>query len=347
MDYESKKTFLINTAFTVTILFIIYFLSKFMLSFLLPFVFAFLFSFLAAKLSSAVCLKFNFKENVLRIILLLTFYLLFVLVAFFIIFLTLKYSGNFLSEIKTYIASPYNIFYALRQKVSDLSSLLPENLRNTADITTQNFSKKAISAVTDFISGATMSVVKFLPRFFISSIITVVASFYITKDYNRLKNFLKLMLGEQKYSALLKIKNILTGSVLKLFSGYLILSAITFMVVFVSFLCFSVRHSFIFSLIIGFVDLLPVLGTGAVLIPAALLNFINEKTTAGVLLLALYISITLLRNFLEPKIISDRLNINPLLMLITLFIGLKIGGVIGMLLLPLSAVVTVSYYKTK
>ena len=317
-----------------------------MLSFLLPFVFSVLFSFLAAKLSAVVRRKINIKENVFRIVLLLVFYLFFILLAFFIIFLSLKYSGSFLSEIKNYITAPDNVFYILRQKVSELNSLLPENLRDAANIAIENFSKKAVSAVTDFISGMTMSFVKFLPRFFISSIVTVVASFYITKDYNRLKNFLKLMLGSKKYSTILKIKNILTGSVLKLFSGYLILSAITFAVVFVSFLLFSVKHALIFSLIIALVDLLPVLGTGTVLIPAALLNFINEKTTAGVLLLALYISLTLLRNFLEPKIISDRLNINPLLMLITLFIGLKIGGVIGMLLLPLSAVVTISYYKT-
>lgn len=347
MDYESKKNFLINTAFIVTILFIIYFSSKFMLSFLLPFVFSVLFSFFAAKLSAKVCRKINIKENVFRIVLLLVFYLFFILLAFFIIFLSLKYSGDFLPEIKNYITSPNNIFYSVSQKISNLSSLLPENLRDTANIAFENFSKKFISALTDFISGVTMSFVKFLPRFFISSIVTVVASFYITKDYNRLTNFLKLMLGDKKYSTVLKIKNILTGSVLKLFSGYLILSAITFIVVFISFLVFSVKHTFIFSLIIALVDLLPVLGTGTVLIPAALLNFINKETTAGILLLALYISLTLLRNFLEPKIISNRLDINPLLMLITLFIGLKIGGVIGMLLLPLSAVVTVSYYKTQ
>ena len=108
-----------------------------------------------------------------------------------------------------------------------------------------------------------------------------------------------------------------------------------------------IRLAITIYLIVAFIDLLPVLGAGTVLIPATVYNFLMGKTTAAVLLILLYITVTLLRHFLEPKLLSQKLNVSPLLMLLTLFIGLRIGGISGMLLLPVLVVVVITYYKNQ
>ena len=322
-----------------------YFISKFMISFLLPFVIAILISFLSNKAASSIKRKTGVKSEWLKFALLLAIYIITLLVIGLMIFLIIKYSGGFFTSLKNYISSSNNIFATITNSLSKKALLLPENLKDTLLSMLDKFSNKLMTAATDIASAFTVELAKFLPRFLISSVVTVVASFYITKDYNRLLKFLRLMIGDKRFSALRKIKSILTGSVLRIFSGYLTLSIITFVVVLIAFLSFSVKHAFLFALLIAFIDLLPVLGAGTVLIPAAVYNFVFGKNTSGWLLLILYLSVTLLRNFLEPKLLSKSVNISPLLMLLTIFIGLRIGGLYGMLLLPVFVVVTVTYYK--
>lgn len=346
MELESKKIFLINTTFIATVLLVIYFVSKFMLGFLTPFIFALFFSYLGAKTATHIFKKTKLNEKWIRICVLLALYLLFVLLFAVLLFGIIKYSGKFLSDLQTFSKSLESIFYTVNQKINAITYRLPENLKQPAKIAIENFSTKILTFIADAVSNATMSFAKFLPRFFVSATVTLVASFYIVKDYDRLINFLKLMIGDKKYFAALKIKNIVTGSVLKLFLGYLILSAITFVAALIAFLIFSFKNAVIFAFIIALIDLLPVLGAGTVLIPACILNFLIGDTYTAIILLLIYISLTLLKNFLEPKIISAGLDINPLLLLMTLFIGLKIGGITGMLLLPIATIVTITYYKT-
>ena len=173
----------------------------------------------------------------------------------------------------------------------------------------------------------------------------MVSSFYINRDYKRLVQFLKNMLGERRFSVLIEVKEILTGTVLRIFSGYLLLALITFVELYLGFLSLSVKHAFLFSFLVALVDLLPVLGSGIVLIPYAAYLFIIGNNLKAIGFVLIYVIGLVVRNFLEPKIIGAKLDINPLLMLITIFIGLRTGGVLGMLLLPIAIVVTVTYYK--
>lgn len=345
MDYEYKKSFLINVAFVSVWALIGYVVAKSMTGFLLPFVIAVLISFLSNKTANVIGKRLGNNKAWLKIALLLGFYLIAVLVVGILVFLFIRYSGSFFNMLKGYITSPDNIFAVIKKSISEKALKLPQNLKNSLLLMLENFSERLIVIAGDIASSFTVATAKFLPRFFISIVVTVVSSFYITKDYSRLLKFLRLMIGEKRFDFLRKIKSIIEGSVLKLFSGYLILSAITFAVVLIAFFAFSVEHAVVFALIVGFIDLLPVLGAGTVLIPATIYNFLTGKTTAAILLIILYITVTLLRNFLEPKLLSKKLNVSPLLMLLTLFLGLRIGGISGMLLLPVLVVVVITYYK--
>lgn len=345
MDYEYKKSFLINVTFIVVWLLIGYVAAKSMTGFMLPFVIAVVISFFSNKAANAIGRKTGKNKPWIKITLLLGFYLIAVLLASLAVFLFVRYSGEFFNTLKAYMSSPDNIFSVIKNSVSEKTLRLPEDLKNSLLLMFENLSERLIMLATEAASSFTMSLAKFLPKFFISIVVTVVSSFYITKDYVRLLKFLRLVIGENKFEVLKKIKSIIEGSVLKLFSGYLILSGITFVIVLVAFLIFSVEHAVIFALIVAFIDLLPVLGAGTALIPATVYNFLTGKTTAAVLLILLYITVTLVRNFLEPKLLSQKLNVSPLLMLLTLFIGLRIGGISGMLLLPVLVVVVITYYK--
>jgi predicted PurR-regulated permease PerM len=87
-----------------------------------------------------------------------------------------------------------------------------------------------------------------------------------------------------------------------------------------------VDYSLILAIIIVVVDILPILGTGSVLVPWAIYAFSQGQTNLGIGLVVLFLVITVVRRAVEPKIMSTNMGISPLAALISMFIGLKILG---------------------
>ena len=96
-----------------------------------------------------------------------------------------------------------------------------------------------------------------------------------------------------------------------------------------------IPYAFIIALLLAVVDLLPLLGTGVILIPWALICLLLGQVKLGIGLLALYGVTTLVRQVLEPKLIGDGLGLHPLLSLFSMYAGLRLFGVWGMITAPL------------
>ena len=135
------------------------------------------------------------------------------------------------------------------------------------------------------------------------------------------------------------------GSVFKLIKGYAILMLMTFLELLAGFLILRVKYALLLSLLIAVVDILPVLGTGTVLIPWGIAGLILKNTALGIGILVLYAVITVIRNFAEPKIIGKQIGINPLFTLLSMFIGIKLLGFAGVIIFPTALIVTVKYYS--
>lgn len=117
------------------------------------------------------------------------------------------------------------------------------------------------------------------------------------------------------------------------------LMAVTLLILLVGFLILQVESPLILAGLVSFLDALPVLGTGTILIPWALLSMMTGDVGLGVGLLVVYAAAALTRNVLEPKVLGATLGLSPLLTLVSIYAGWKIGGLWGMILLPMGAVV--------
>ena len=89
------------------------------------------------------------------------------------------------------------------------------------------------------------------------------------------------------------------------------------------------------ALIIAFLDILPILGTGSVLIPWGIIAAINGDLTTAASVIFLYVVITIIRNVIEPKLVGKQVGLHPMLALAAMLIGLKFFGLLGMLGLPI------------
>lgn len=105
------------------------------------------------------------------------------------------------------------------------------------------------------------------------------------------------------------------------------------------------KYAPVIALLIAVVDVLPVLGTGTVVIPWGITEILLGNGVRGVGLFVMYAVVTLVRSFAEPKIIGNQIGINPLFTLIAMFVGLKTLGFLGVLIFPTVLIVTVEYYK--
>lgn len=128
----------------------------------------------------------------------------------------------------------------------------------------------------------------------------------------------------------------------KTVSGWLTAQAklvgITFCILCAGFLLLQISHPLLWAAATCLVDILPVLGTGTVLIPWSLVCFLQGDSLRGVGLLAVYAVVSLLRSVLEPRLVGKQLGLDPLVTLLAIYAGYRLWGLFGMLLAPVLAV---------
>lgn len=116
-----------------------------------------------------------------------------------------------------------------------------------------------------------------------------------------------------------------------------ILSALTWGIVTVGFWLLKIPNGPVWAALVALVDAVPMLGTGIVLLPWALVSFFRSDPTQALGLVAIYGCAVLCRTVLEPRLVGRQLGLDPLLTLIFLYAGFRLWGVVGMILAPVLA----------
>ena len=97
------------------------------------------------------------------------------------------------------------------------------------------------------------------------------------------------------------------------------------------------KYAFIMAIVISVVDVLPILGSGAVLVPWAIIACLSSDTPLGVGLLVLYAVTLIIRQIAEPRIVGSTLGLHPLATLAAVYLGLKLIGFAGIFIGPMVA----------
>lgn len=175
-----------------------------------------------------------------------------------------------------------------------------------------------------------------LPSVLVFLIITILATYFFLGDKNKFSYMIKSQLPESWYDKLMYLKTNILSSILKLLKAYIIIMCITFTELMIGFTIMKVDYAILIALIIAIFDIMPVLGTGGIVIPWAVYSFIIGDISMGIFLLILYVVILVVRQVIEPKIIGAQIGVHPLLTLGSMYIGLKIAGATGLILGPIT-----------
>lgn len=197
-------------------------------------------------------------------------------------------------------------------------------------------------------SGAAARIAAFaakLPDLLLLAVTTVLATYYAIVGYPAIRTFFRTVMPKRMQKVLLSVKSSGIRYMKKVLTATGLLFILTFLLLLFGFWLLRFPYPFPPALLIALLDMLPVLGVGAALIPMALFYLLTGKHFVGIGLLILYAVIALLHQVLLPHLLGKENGTPPLITLVSMYAGYRLFGIWGLLLSPFAAMLAVSGYR--
>jgi sporulation integral membrane protein YtvI len=309
-------------------------LTYLILPYILPIVFAGITAIILERIIRWLIQKVQFK----RFQAVLLTYLCYLVLLFFTLYyavLTLTQKATDLSKqtpqlvISLYDSGIHPLIKKWEQYLSNLPPDVISSIENSFENTIQGLTQFLQNTAEDLIGLLTT-----IPSFLVEFLIYLIALFLMCLEYPNITSTFNSYLKQQTQEKMNLVVKPLAKASIGFFKAQIILSFITFLLAFSGLWILQTPYKTILSILIVIVDILPILGTGSVLVPWAVVAIIQNNDFLGTGLLILFGVITVIRRIIEPKIFAQNLGISPLASLISLFIGFKLMGFVGMFIGP-------------
>lgn len=184
-----------------------------------------------------------------------------------------------------------------------------------------------------------------IPSFFVASIMFIMGTYFITADYPRIRFMVIDRLPEGFKGFLNHVKKTAVGA----FGGYVraqvILTLGVFAILLVGFLVIGQEYGLLLAIIFAVLDFIPIIGSGTAMVPWAVVDLFTGNYLHAVQLMAVWGVVSLFRRVCEPKILGDQTGLSPVLSLVSIYVGMRLGGVWGMILGPMLCLVFINLGK--
>lgn len=245
-----------------------------------------------------------------------------------------KFIGESLSGDDNVLKQVIEFFSGLREKIPFLS--LSDDAAESVYGALSGALLDIVSAAASGAASVATSFVAALPHFLLGVVSALISTIYICTDKGRLRAETEAFLGKRGAESFFGIAAKFKRAVSSYLKSYLLLMLMTFAELFIGFIILGVENALLIALLVAIIDLLPVLGSGGVLLPWALAElFITGNTARGVGLLVLVAVMYLVRQFAEPHIVGTVAGVHPLLSLFAVYVGFTLFGFSGVIVFPI------------
>ena len=355
---EKKKKFIINIVYTVILVALFYLFFKFAFGTILPILCAVVAAMILQKPVNFICKKTPLKRGLVSA--------LSVLFGFAVVIsglvLLLIWVGSEFKGFFQYVMIQFEDIPALVHKVegyiANAIGFLPEKLETTvmeyvseklASITAPTVTPDDSSMSIDLsmLSTPLMGIwntAKQIPTTLVSIVVAIVACCFMTADFASVKRLVLGFFQPDTRTKIVRAKRLLFPSLGKMAKAYGIIITITFCELSLGLFLLKLMgiydsgYIFVIAILTAIIDIVPVLGTGTVLIPWAVVSLLNANYPMAIGLIIIYACITIIRQIIEPKLVAAQLGIPAFLTIVSMFIGSQIFGVIGIFILPITIV---------
>jgi sporulation integral membrane protein YtvI len=179
------------------------------------------------------------------------------------------------------------------------------------------------------------NVVKFVPKFFMNSVITMISTFFFIKDKVVIEQYLIKFIPTKLLSTIKHLRKGCLQGLITYAKSEIILMSITALICTIGYSIVQHPYALFLALITGFIDSLPILGTGFIIWPWTAYCFLSSNYTHAIVLIITYGVAVITRNILSPKLIGKQIGVHPLVMLMSIYIGIKALGILGIVIGPI------------
>ena len=195
------------------------------------------------------------------------------------------------------------------------------------------------------LAGRAPSMAANVSGFAVALVVFMMASYFITGDYPRLRFEVTDRVPTVARDFFRSVKNIFMSA----FGGYiksqLILSLGVFLILSAGFLLMRQPYGLLLAAGLAVLDFIPIIGAGTVLVPWAVVDMVLALYGEAAALMAVWGVIVVFRRVAEPKVLGDQTGLSPILSLVGIYLGMRAGGVLGMVIGPLLLLVCVNLAK--
>lgn len=219
-----------------------------------------------------------------------------------------------------------DVFSDITCFLSDMMLLVPPELVNQTRETLPQISERVINGVSDMAAN--------IPSLCMNILLTMIATVFTELEFPEILVFIKLQIPKDWQETVTEIQTYTVGMIGRCMLSYLFIMLVTYAELTIGFLLLHIEGAFAIAFIIAVLDILPVLGTGTILLPWMIIAFAAGNPRQGIGILILYLIITVVRNMIEPRLVGSQLGLSPVVMLPCMILGLHFFGLLGMFLMP-------------
>ena len=355
---EKKKKFIINIVYTVILIALFYLFFKFAFGTIFPILCALVAAMLLQKPVNFICKKTPLKRGLVSALsVLFGFGVVLSALVLIVIWVGSEFKGFFqyimiqfedvpalVEKIEGYIANAVGFLpEKLETTVMDFVSEKLATLVNPPEVRVEESAGIDLSVLSTPLMGI-WNTAKQIPTTLVSIVVAIVACCFMTADFASVKRLILGFFQPETRTKIVRAKRLLFPSLAKMAKAYGIIITITFCELSLGLFLLKLMgiydsgYIFVIAILTAIIDIVPVLGTGTVLIPWAVISLLNGNYSLAIGLIIIYGCITVIRQIIEPKLVAAQLGIPAFLTIVSMFIGSQIFGVIGIFILPITIV---------
>lgn len=362
---ERRWAFVVDALFFGIIIGLFYFFAKPAMSVIFPFLLAFLVGMVLQRPVNFLVRKTHIPKGVVSTVIVL-------LVASAIITLLVFVGIRIINEFKSFFdylsaqAEGMDFKEMIESWLANFIKFLPDKLEakvgayinsviesigtSTASTASSSSSSSSSSSGVNWSSllssplSGVFNTAKQIPSYVVAVIVSIVSCCFITTGYTGIRDFIFRQMSQEKGQKLRDAKRIAVYSMRKMGKAYLLIMGVTAVEMYVGLTILSIIGVYtggfiiVIALLTCVIDILPVLGSGTVLIPWALYSLFTGSVGLGIGLIVLYAVITVVRQIIEPKLVAGQVGLSPVVAIMAMYVGAKVLGPLGIFILPLTVI---------
>ena len=338
----------LNLLTAVVLLLLVIFVLPRLLGFFMPFVVGWIIAMIANPLVRFFEQKIKIRRKAGSAIVIVAVLALVVCLGYLVI-------ARLISEGAGFIADLPNIWKGLERdlnqvgaNLTDFYARFPLEIRENLSV----ISERLVQYIGDAINGLSAPTVtavgnfaKNIPSILIGTIMCLLSSYFFVAEKDNVGKFLRKYLPESFREKWKVLSTSLAGAVGGYFKAQCKIEIWIYLILLIGLWILKVDYALLIALLIAVLDFLPIFGTGAVLWPWAVIELLAGDYRMALSLMIMWGVAQLLRQIIQPKIVGDSIGMPPIPTLFLLFIGYKVGSVIGIILAVPVGIVVVNMYE--